>query len=157
MSKKTHQPARDDVAADTVRLMVVGLGDDEYAIPTAMVQAINPYRPPHPIPGSASHVEGVVNLRGSLVPVVSLRARMGIRGEWSRADARTVIVTSERRTAGLVVDDVREVLGMDARRYAAMRRGADRSDGLVGTIRLDGHRVSLLDVPGLLAEGPLAA
>ena len=76
-----------------------------------------------------------MNLRGRLMPVVSLRARMGIRGEWSRADARTVIVTSERRTAGLVVDDVREVLGVDARRYAAMRRGPDRSDRLVGTFR----------------------
>ncbi len=157
MSKKTRQPTRPDRAGHTVRLIVVGVGDDEYAIPTTMVQAINPYRMPHPVPGSASHVEGVVNLRGRLVPVMSLRARMGIRGEWSREDARTVIVTSDRGTAGLVVDDVREVVGVDARRYAAIGRGTAASDPLVGTFRVDGQRVGLLDVAGLLAEGPLAA
>lgn len=157
MSKKTGQATRQNVAEPTVRLIVVGVGDDEYAIPTTMIQAINPYRMPHPVPGSASHVEGVVNLRGRLVPVMSLRARMGIPGEWSRAEARTVIVTSDRATAGLIVDDVREVVGVDARRYAAIGRRAGAADHLVGTFRVDGVRVGLLDVAGLLAEGPLAA
>ena len=140
-----------------VRLMVVGLGGAEYAIPTDMVQAINPYRPPHPVPGSASHVEGVVNLRGRLVPVMSLRARMGIHGDWSREDARTVIVASESGAVGLVVDDVREVVDIDPRRYASLRRRADPPDPLVGTFRLDGQRLGLLDISGLLAEERLAA
>jgi purine-binding chemotaxis protein CheW len=136
---------------------VVGLGGEEYAIPTAMVESIGPYRPPHPVPGSASHIEGVVNLQGRLVPVVSLRSLMGIHGDWSRDEARTVIVASEDGEAGLVVDDVREVVGIAPRRYAALRRKADPPDPLAGTFRLDGHRVGLLDVPGLLAERRLAA
>jgi purine-binding chemotaxis protein CheW len=157
VSKKTQRPPRADVAPGAVCLVVVGVGGHEYAIPSLMVRAISPYRQPHPVPGSASHIEGVVNLRGRLVPVMILRTRLGIHGGWSHAHARTVVVGSESGMAGLVVDEVREVVGIDPRRFAAIGRGAEGSDGLVGTFRVDGHRIGLLDVPGLLAEGPLAA
>ena len=137
--------------------MVVGVGDDAYGIPAAMVESVDRYRAPLPVPGSASHVEGVVNAGGRLVPVVSLRARMGILGRWSPADARTVLVDAGGGTAGLVVDEVRDVVGVDARRYAAAHRGDDPCEAVAGTLRVDGTPVALLDVPGLLAEGPLAA
>lgn len=157
MSKENERVARDASPPRTLTLMVVGIGDDAYAIPAAMVESVAPYRAPHPVPGSASHVEGVVNAGGRLVPVVSLRARMGIVGRWSPSDARTVLVAGEGGTTGFVVDEVRDVVGVDPRRYAAAQLREDPCEAVTGTLRVDGTPIALLDLPGLLAEGPLAA
>ena len=157
MSNEIQRPSAGAVDLAAVRLMVVGLAGGEYAIPTDMVQSIDPYRPPRPVPGSASHVEGVVTLRGRLVPVVSLRARLGLGEAPSTADARIVILASGALAAGVVVDDVREVVDVAPRRYAAARRPAAAHGLVAGILRIDGHRLTLLDLPGLLAEGALAA
>ena len=58
------------------QLVVFSLAEEEYGIPITLVQEIIRYSAPRPIPGSPFHVEGVINLRGRIIPVVDLRARL---------------------------------------------------------------------------------
>jgi purine-binding chemotaxis protein CheW len=98
--------------AATQQLVMFSLDDEDYGIAITRVQEIIRHTPPRPIPGSAPGMEGVINLRGRLIPVVDLRARLGMGGV-APEGAKVVITELEETTVGMVVDDVREVITID--------------------------------------------
>lgn len=155
MGKKSEQPTGAAVVAATTQIAVLGIAGVDYALPMALVRQIAPYRSPRPVPGSPSHIEGVVNLGGRMVAVVSLRALLGVGDGWVPADARIVVVAAGPLTAGLVADEVREILIVDAERCIVT---PSSTNGILGGIaRVDGRDLLLLDVPRLLGERALAA
>jgi purine-binding chemotaxis protein CheW len=94
-------------------LVVFRLDDQDYAVDVDAVQEI--IRVPEAlirVPRSQSFVEGLVNLRGAVMPVVDLRTRLGLRKD--RTDRSRVIVLAAHGTrAGFIVDEVREVARID--------------------------------------------
>lgn len=96
----------------TQQLVMFTIADEDYGIPITQVQEIIHYAAPRPMPGSSPEVEGVINLRGRLIPVVNLRTCLGLHGE-ARSDSKVVIVELEKACVGLVVDEVREVISID--------------------------------------------
>jgi purine-binding chemotaxis protein CheW len=76
------------------------------------VQEIIRHTAPRPMPESPPGVEGVINLRGRLIPVLSLSARPGIAAA-TPDDAKVVIIELAGSTVGIVVDEVREVVAID--------------------------------------------
>ncbi len=105
MSTATEASARQ-------QLVMFSLADEDYGIAITRVQEIIQYETPRPMPGSARDVEGVINLRGRLIPVVNLRVRLGLDGAIPEA-AKVVITELEDSSVGLVVDEVREVMTID--------------------------------------------
>jgi purine-binding chemotaxis protein CheW len=140
-------------AAASVQLVVFNLGPDEYGIPIGMVQEIIRHTPPRPIPGSAHGVQGLINLRGSVIPVIDLRARLGAGGP-PPDESSVVIVELPDATLGLQVDEVREVLGVSPGSMDAPPAGLG-ADGAVSSVaRLDDRLLVVLDLVGLLgADG----
>ena len=96
----------------TQQLVMFSLAGEDYGIAITSVQEIIHYAAPRPMPGSSSEVEGVINLRGRLIPVVNLRVRLGLDGSVAE-DAKVVITELEETCVGLVVDEVREVMTID--------------------------------------------
>ncbi|WP_217920816.1 chemotaxis protein CheW [Miltoncostaea oceani] len=138
------------------RLVVFHLGDEEYGVPITLVQEIIRHTPPRPVPGSAPHVQGVINLRGRIIPVIDLRSRFGIAGD-RPADAKVVITTVDGVTIGVVVDEVREVLTLGADVFEPAPAGTDADGHVEAVAKLDGRLVVVLDLVRLLHEGALAA
>jgi purine-binding chemotaxis protein CheW len=95
---------------ETMQLVTFMLGDDEFGFHIEQVQEIIRLRLVHitAIPNSPEFVEGVVNLRGRLIPAVDLRKRFDLPSE-NRPGSRIVVVAVDGRTLGLVVDSVVEV------------------------------------------------
>jgi purine-binding chemotaxis protein CheW len=91
------------------QLVVFSLGNEEYCLPITQVQEIIRFTEPRTIPHAVSSVRGVINLRGKIIPICDLRERLGLSQEDAR-DGKIVIVESAAGTAGLVVDEVEEVL-----------------------------------------------
>lgn len=92
-----------------------------YAIDIHRIQEIIYYREVTPVPKSASFILGVIDLRGQIVPVVSLKERLDLHGTRPDPDfhgtqgaSHILIVRLGARTAGLVVDEVREVIRLGA-------------------------------------------
>lgn len=85
------------------------LGDEEYGVPIDRVQTIEEMHTIVAVPDMPEYVRGVINLRGSVIPVVELRRRFGMPTR--EFDDRTciVVITSESRTVGFIVDTVNEV------------------------------------------------
>lgn len=138
------------------RLVVFSLGGEEYGVPITLVQEIIRHTPPRSIPGSAPDVEGVINLRGRIIPVVDLRSRFGVGGE-RPAEAKVVIVALDDLTVGVVVDEVREVLTLPADVCEAAPPGTDDSEFVEAVGKLEGRLVVVLDMVRLLDAGALAA
>ena len=85
------------------------LGDEEYGIDILRVQEIRGYEVPTHIVGAPKYVRGVLNLRGTIVPVVDLRLRFGMEARFD-ASTVTVVLNVGGRTVGAVVDSVSDVL-----------------------------------------------
>lgn len=139
-----------DIAADPQarQLVVFTLGAEEYGVPITLVQEIIRYTPPRPIPGSPGHVEGVINLRGRIIPVVDLRSRFGAFGEQPE-EAKIVIVELPDATVGVTVDEVKEVLTVNVDQCEAPPEGAGDAEYLDAVAKLEGRLLVILDMPKL--------
>ncbi len=146
----------DEVTGGTRRLVVFTLADEEYGVPITMVQEIIRHSRPRPIPGGPAHVQGVINLRGRIIPVVDLRARFGLHGE-RPAEEKVVIVALDELIVGVVVDEVREVLSVDPEVCEPAPPGTDGADYVDAVGKLEGRLVVVLDMVRLLDERALAA
>src|SRR5437870_9968302 len=94
------------------QLVVFSLGEEEYALPITQVQEIIRYTEPRAVASEAAWIRGVISLRGKIVPVCDLAARLGLSTELAD-NAKIVIVETDGGTAGVIVDEVEEVLTVD--------------------------------------------
>src|SRR5690348_14535690 len=100
-------------AAETTRdehVVVFRLADESYAVAIETVQEIVRMQPVTAIPGGSDGVEGLTNLRGSVVPVMDLRQRCGLPPAERDGETRIIVVDTERGMAGIIVDSVSEVI-----------------------------------------------
>lgn len=98
--------ARDEL----VQLCAFRVGGEEYAIDIMRIREIVPPQKVTPVPRAPEFIEGVVNLRGAIVPVVDLRKRFGLPATPPGRTTKLVIALVARRLVGLLVDRVAEVV-----------------------------------------------
>jgi purine-binding chemotaxis protein CheW len=91
-----------------MQLVVFSLGEEEYALPITHVQEIIRYTEPRGVASQTPWVKGVISLRGKIVPVYDLAARLNLQVD--AAASKIVMVESGDDMAGVIVGDVEEVL-----------------------------------------------
>ena len=98
--------------SDANQFLTFSLGDEEYGVDILKVQEIKGYVPTTRIPNSPPDVVGVLNLRGTIVPIVDLRRKFGMESmEYTPFTAIVVVVVRER-VMGVIVDSVSEVVNI---------------------------------------------
>lgn len=139
------------------QLVVFVLGSEEYALPIQSVQEVIRFQVPRAVSSSDETLLGVINLRGRIVPVHDVRGQLGIPHEpLPAADQldddvghKIVLVSIDDRMSGVVVDDVSEVLSIDAAQFEDLpTSGSAIVDGVV---KSDQRLIILLD-PDALTE-----
>lgn len=132
------------------------LGDEHYGIDILTVKEIRGWETPTRIPRSPSHVKGVTNLRGIIVPIIDLREQFGI-GEVSYSPTTVVIVLTieingMQRTMGFVVDAVSDVLNAEEDEIKQPSSFSGNIDGryIQGLVNVGDNVVTLLSVEQLL-------
>lgn len=95
-----------------IQIACFKLGDDVYAADIMRIKEIIRFNRLTNLPKSPDFIEGVFNLRGTVVPVIDLRKRFDIPPAPYDRDTRLLIVALERQLAGLIVDDVMEVISV---------------------------------------------
>lgn len=131
----------------TRQLVVFSLGEEEYALPIADVHEIIRYTEPRSVASSVSWVRGVISLRGKIVPVYDLAARLGCAGSEDAAEQKIVIVEAATQLAGVIVDDVAEVITVDADQLERLP-SADEA-AIDAIVKLDDRLIVLLSPAGL--------
>jgi len=138
----------------TRQLVIFSLGSAEYALPITRVQEIIRYTEPRSVASQTPWVRGVINLRGKIVPVCDLALRLGLPTEREES-AKIVIVETEIGTAGVIVDDVEEVLTVEDEQLEAVP-SAD-ADYVEAIAKVDDRLAILLNADGLFAGVEIAA
>ncbi|WP_340818944.1 chemotaxis protein CheW [Methanolobus sp. WCC4] len=95
---------------ELLQLVICQLSGEEFGIKISGVKEIIRMPEITRIPQVLNYVEGVINLRGSLVPVIDLAERFGLKRSTTDEDSRIVVVELGNLTAGMIVDSVSEVL-----------------------------------------------
>jgi purine-binding chemotaxis protein CheW len=144
-------------SADEIQLVVFELGEERYGLDIATVYEIIRHQPITAVPQAPAFVEGVINLRGRIIPVVDLRDRFGMAtGDQTKA-SRIVVCDAAGTRVGLVVDGVSEVLMVASDAIEATPDVAAGHDAGYhrGIAKLGERLIILLDLDGLF--GPADA
>jgi purine-binding chemotaxis protein CheW len=134
------------------------LGEEEYGIDILKVQEIRGYDAVTRIANAPEFIKGVVNLRGTIVPIVDLRIKFKV-GEAVYNDFTVVIILNiAQRTVGVVVDGVSDVIALtaDQIRPAPEFGAAVDTRYLTGLGAVEERMLILLDIEGLMSSGELA-
>lgn len=99
---------------ELLQLVSFEVGEEEYAVPILSVQEINRMMQITRVPQSPPFVEGVINLRGKIIPVIDLRKRFGLTELENSDDVRIIVVEVSNRVIGFTVDRVNEVLRINS-------------------------------------------
>lgn len=135
------------------QLVVFSLGSEEYSLPISVVQEIVRYVEPTPVAAQDAWMRGVISLRGKIVPVCDLALRLGLDGE-DRTASKIVIVETGAGTAGIIVDDVEEVLTVEEGLIEAVPTATD--DCIEAIAKVAERLIIVLRSDPLFARGELS-
>lgn len=141
-------------AADERQLVVFQLGAEFYGVDIARVHEIIRLQSITRVPRSPSFVEGVINLRGRVIPVVDLRCRFGLPTTEHTRASRIVVVEIADQVVGVIVDEVSEVLRVSAATIeppSPVVTGVE-ADYIHAIAKLSDRLVILLDLDRVLAR-----
>lgn len=136
------------------QLVVFQLAGETYGVDIGCVQEIIRMQPVTTVPRTPSFVEGVINLRGRIIPVIDLRKRFGLPLAEATASSRIIVVEVSGLVVGLIVDSVSEVLRLpqeDIEPTPPIVAGVDTAY-LKGVGKWNDRLVILLDVAKVLRE-----
>jgi purine-binding chemotaxis protein CheW len=129
------------------QLVVFSLGSEEYALPIGAVHEIIRFTEPRTVASEDAWIRGVIGLRGKIIPIFDLAARLGLNGS---QPGKIVIVESGSGQVGVMVDDVEEVLTVSSDRLEDVAC-ADR-ESIEAIARIEDRLVILLNPEGLFAR-----
>lgn len=152
----TDSTAVDMVAQDEQQYLTFIMAGEEYGVDILAVQEIRGWEQSTVIPNSPDYIKGVINLRGTIVPIMDLRARFGLPGVEYSPVTVVIILKVEghhgERVMGIVVDAVSDVYTIaESTTRRAPELGEDNNSMFIkGLVNVNDKMVILLDVSSLL-------
>lgn len=143
-----------DVAAD--EFLTFTLGEEEYGVEILKVQEIRGYDTVTRLPDAPDYIKGVINLRGTIVPVIDMRLKFGLHAEYNALTVMIVLNIADR-VVGMVVDSVSDVIRLDPEQIRAVPElgvGIDRQF-LTGIGTLEERMLILLDIERLMTSAEM--
>lgn len=149
----THKRQDDEL----LQLVTFSIGEEEFGVDILKVQEIIRTMEITKVPRAPEFVEGVINLRGKVIPIIDLRRRFGLDFKTHDKDTRIIVIEINNIVVGFVVDAVSEVLRIPANTVEPpppVVAGVD-SDYISGVGKLQDRLLILLDLDKLLSSEDL--
>jgi len=142
---------------DVMQLVSFDVGGEEFGLEILRVQEIIRIQQLTRVPNSPTFVHGVINLRGKVIPVISLRKCLGLEDRPHDKQTRIVVVEVNGNVLGFIVDSVSEVLRIPAETIEPPPRlGKVEREYVSGVGRLDDRLLILLDLDRLMSDADQA-
>jgi purine-binding chemotaxis protein CheW len=140
-------------ASVELQLVVFHLQGEEFAVDIHRVREVLKITQITPLPQALNFIEGVINLRGEVIPVVDLRKRFNIKNTEQTGESRIIIVEIDESLVGLIVDSVTEVLHLmsSAVEPPPRRLVGTRTEFIKGVGKLGDRLLIILDLEQLLS------
>lgn len=138
--------------ADYIRPVVFRLGDQEFGVDINLVQSIEKQVNVVPVPNSMKYISGIVNLRGEVIPVMSLKEKFNMEDQFKGDN--TVIVNLPDMKIALEVDEVIEIGELQPDKISLMPKlsKTENTEYLDRVASIDNKLVILLDINKILSE-----
>ena len=143
--------------SEILQLVGFKIGQEEFGINILAVQEIIKIIDITKVPNASEYIEGVINLRGRIIPIVHLRKRLRMPVIEMDKNSRIIVVEISGKTVGFIVDEVQEVLRISTditEKPPELASGVD-SDYIVAVAKLDDRLLILLDLEKTLANDEL--
>ncbi|BCJ86739.1 chemotaxis protein CheW [Effusibacillus dendaii] len=141
------------MAIETTKAIICKIGQEEYALDVSHVLSIERLQNIRSMPHTEEYMAGIMELRGSVVPVMNLRVWLGFgkAGDVDQDHKRIVVTESNGQKLGLIVDAATDVLDIAKETLQAveMQQGAREVNQVVN---LDGRLILVLNVPNLIKQ-----
>jgi purine-binding chemotaxis protein CheW len=138
---------------ELIQLVSFHVGGEEFGLDILRVQEIIRIQSLTRVPNSPDFVDGVINLRGKIIPVIALRKRFGLENHAHDKQTRIVVIEVNGNVLGFIVDSVSEVLRIPADTVEAPPRlGKIEREYVSGVGKLDNRLLILLDVDRRMSE-----
>ena len=139
---------------ETVQYIVIKIGEEQYGIDISYIDNIVRMQSITRVPHVQPYFAGVINIRGEVVPVMSLRLKMGLEADEYTNKTRIIIVKFESNASiGLIVDEVREVVTLDERSIDEVIRDSKVDETYINGIGKNGNTlISLLDLNTVISD-----
>lgn len=142
-------------ANDSKQYIVVNIGSEQYGIDISFVDNIVRMQKITRVPKAQKYFKGIINLRGEVVPVMSLRLKMNLEDDQYTDKTRVIIIRVDQRgLIGITVDEVKEVVTLTATevdKYNPDSRD-EQSSFIKGVGKHDNELISLLDIFSIVDE-----
>jgi len=140
-----------------LQLVSFNVGSEEFGVDILKVHEINRMTEITRVPKAPVFVEGVINLRGKIIPIIDLRKRFGMETKEKDKNTRIVVVEINEQTIGFVVDSVSEVIRMPMENIddaPELVTGID-ADYIKGVGKLENNLLILLDLEKVMSKQEL--
>lgn len=136
------------VQIEAERFVVFHLAGEAYAVPIAGVHTVEKALPITRVPRAPHFVDGVVNLRGEVIPVVNLRRRLDMPELVDASDAHIVVALAGEQLVGLLVDEISHVLSLPQESIQAAEQviGETNRSFLLGVGKWENGLIVILDL-----------
>lgn len=143
------------VVSEGKQYIVVKLGTEQYGIDIQYVDNIVRMQNITRVPKAQSYFKGVINLRGEIIPVMSLRLKFGIEPDEITNATRIIIIKLEAQaTIGIIVDEVKEVVNLteDEIDKPSYNENDEKAAYVFGVGKHAGGLISLMNIAGVIVE-----
>ncbi len=153
IQQATSAESQGPEAGPHLHLVTFNLDTEEYGVDIESVQEIIRVGQITPVPNAAEVIEGVINLRGRVIPVINLRRKLSLADGTLTKNSRIMIVEAAAKVLGMLVDAVSQVLWMPVASVEAPPEEVERSKAYVrGIGKLDSRLIMLMDLESVLAR-----
>jgi len=147
-----NKSANKGASEELLQLVSFKIGDEEFGVDILKVQEINRMLDVTRVPNAPEYVDGVINLRGKVIPIIDLRRRFGMERKEKDKNTRIVVVELSGKIVGFVVDAVNEVLRIPksvTEPPPAVAAGTN-ADFITAVGKLEDRLLTLLDLEKVL-------
>jgi len=134
--------------------VIFKLNNEEYGVDIKNVQEITEYKDCASIPNTPKFIVGMINIRGSITPIISLKKRFNLDNEDEFKEERIIIINIKGKQVGFIVDDASQVLTLTEQQIEdPPEMIMDRSeDYIVGIAKVEKKIILLLDLEKVLSK-----
>lgn len=143
-------------AAQTIQFIVIRLGAEQYGIDIRSIDNIVKMQSITRIPKMPAFLKGVINLRGEVIPVISMRQKMDLEDDVITKATRIIVLKLEQEgNVGILVDEVKEVVTLTANEIEKITYNAkEEKSSLINAVgKHNGELISLFDLNAVSLEG----
>lgn len=135
-------------AIETIQFIVIRLGDEQYGIDIRNIDNIVRMQHITRVPKMPIYLKGVINLRGEVIPVISMRLKMGLADDEFTKNTRIIVVKLEQEgNVGFLVDEVKEVVTLAVSDIEKINYNASEEVSLINAVgKHNEELISLVDL-----------